>query len=269
MIESVVLHERYMEVRRRVAEAGVRAGRRPEEVLIVAVTKYAEPEQVRELISLGQRDFGENYVQQLVMRASMVQEHLDRQRVLGAAVRAPSVPAPGAGGGAGGASFVRWHMIGHLQRNKARKAVEFCRLIQTVDSLRLAEELQQIGERREEPIEVLVQVNCSGEERKSGCPQPAARHLVEQIDSMVQLRVRGLMTMAPEGAEDPRGCFERCRDNFEDIRRVGAAGPGFNILSMGMSHDFEAAIEEGATMVRVGTAIFGERRPAAGTETVP
>ena len=157
---------------------------------------------------------------------------------------------------------LRWHMIGHLQRNKARRVVDIVRLIQSVDSLRLAEELQVAAYRREEPVEVLIQVNTSGERAKYGIAPAAAAHLVEQIDTMMTLRPRGLMCMAPM-ADDPetvRPVFERCRELLEEIRSDGLGGDRFDILSMGMSNDFEVAIECGANLVRVGSAIFG---PAA------
>ena len=261
------LAERYHQVCERVAAAARRSGREPEDIILVAVTKNAEPEQIRALLELGHRDFGENRVQQLIQHAAMVEEFLHRLRahpksqadraVREAAARgvlnSPAVP-----------DTVRWHMIGHLQRNKARKVVEFCRLIHTVDSLRLAEEVQQLALRSDEPIEVLVQVNCSFESQKSGCPIAAARPLAEQIDTMINVRVRGLMTMAAESdnPEDARPAFGRCRELFEEIRGRGISDGRFNILSMGMSGDFEVAIEEGANAVRVGTAIFGPPQPA-------
>ena len=156
---------------------------------------------------------------------------------------------------------VRWHMIGHVQRNKARKVAEVSRLIHSVDSLRLAEEVQQVAARIGRPIEVLVQVNVSGEEAKFGCPLPAAQSLCEQIDHMFDVRVRGLMTMAPlaEDAEAARPVFARCRELFEGIRHTGVGEGRFNLLSMGMSGDYEVAVEEGANLVRVGTALFGQR----------
>lgn len=246
------LQERYESVLTRIAAAAERAGRRAEDIVLVAVTKFAEPEQIRALIQLGQRDFGENRVQSLIQRASVVEEFLSRQRVLPHARTAASVPD------------IRWHMIGHLQRNKARKAVEFCRLIHTVDSLRLAEEIQGIALKRERPVDVLLQVNCSGERTKHGCPLPAAVHLAEQVDTMVSVRLRGLMTMAPlmespaRARAEARRTFARAREVFEDIQRAGVGEGKFNILSMGMSGDFEEAIEEGANLVRVGSAIFGE-----------
>ena len=250
------LAERFTEVRQRVADAAARAGRSPDSVYLVAVTKTAEPEDIRELIELGHRDFGENRVQQLVQRASVVDEWFERTRLLSrsAADRAPfDASKP-----------VRWHMIGHLQRNKARKVADLCRLVHSVDSLRLAEELQQFANRYERDIEVLVQVNISGEESKEGVPIPAAAALIEQIDSMFNVHARGLMTMAPysENPEDARAHFVRCRELFEELRAEGYGEGRFDLLSMGMSGDYEVAIEEGANIVRVGSAIFGEATPA-------
>ncbi|MBL8764795.1 MAG: YggS family pyridoxal phosphate-dependent enzyme [Phycisphaerae bacterium] len=246
------LRDRFMEVRERLSAAAGRSGRSERDVVLVAVSKYAEPDQIRELISMGHRDFGENQVQQLVQRAVLIDEWLGRQRVLPQAGLRAGQPPP---------TPVRWHMIGHLQRNKARKPVEFCRLIHSVDSLRLAEEIQAAAAKREQPAEVLVQVNVSGEASKFGCAIPAAYHLAEQIDTMVKVRVRGLMTMAPHGSgpEISRRVFARLRELFEEIRAIGVGEPHFNILSMGMTDDFEIAIEEGANMVRVGSAIFGRR----------
>ncbi len=260
MPSEATLESRYESVLARVADAARRAGRRPDEILTVAVTKFAEPDQIRRLIELGHRDFAENRVQHLVQRASMISEYLSRRRVLPHA-RAEHAPGPALGPG-----DVRWHMIGHLQRNKARKCLEFCRLVHSVDSLRLAEEIQQIAVKYEKPVEVLVQVNCSGEQSKHGVHVPAAAHLAAQIDTMVYVRVRGLMTMAPL-LPDPaaarvaaRETFARCRELFEEIRTTGVGEGQFNILSMGMSGDFEEAIAEGANIIRVGTAIFGEPR---------
>lgn len=247
------LAERYESVRSRIAAAAERSGRAGADILLVAVTKFAEPEQLRELVHLGHHDLGENKVQNLVQRASQLEESLSRQRALPHARPGP-VPE------------VRWHMIGHLQRNKVRKAIEFSRLVHSVDSLRLAEEIQVAAMKREQPVDALIQVNCSGELSKFGCPGPAAVHLAEQIDTMVSVRLRGLMTMAPL-LDDPatardaaRRTFARARETFEEIQKAGVGDGRFNILSMGMSGDFEDAISEGANLVRVGTAIFGEPR---------
>lgn len=246
MIDTAMsLSERYSAVLQRVADAATKAGRDPNEIITVAVTKYAEMDQVRELVELGHRDFGENRVPQLIQRAAMIEEYIRRRAALGH--------------NAGEAA--RWHMIGHLQRNKARKLADCARLVHSVDSLRLAEELQAVGLKNEHPIDVLLQINVSGEESKYGCPLPACEPLAEAMDSMAHLRVRGLMTMAPysDNPEDSRIHFSRLRELFEDMIQIGFGDGHFNILSMGMSNDFEIAIEEGANIIRVGSAIFGER----------
>jgi pyridoxal phosphate enzyme (YggS family) len=252
------LAERYAIVRERVAAAARKSGRRAEDVILVAVTKYADPEQIRELLALGHRDLGENRVQQLVQRAAMVEDYLQRLRVLPTSKHSAGEKAQ-----AVNAESVRWHMIGHLQRNKARKVGEIVRLVHSVDSLRVAEELQTVAIKRDQVIDVLVQVNCSGEESKFGCPIPAAIPLAEQIQTMINVRVRGLMTMAPHGErpDDARPTFARCRELFEEMRVQGVGEAQFNLLSMGMSGDYEVAISEGANIVRVGSQIFGE--PAA------
>lgn len=254
------LKQRYVQVRERVAEAARRSGRAPESIVLVAVTKYAAIDQVRELVEMGHCDFGENHVQSLVQRAAQIDEYLQRRRQLGG--------SPGANRGTTVPRQVRWHMIGHLQRNKVRKALGIARLIHSVDSLRLAEEIQAAAGKLEGPVEVLVQVNAFGEKSKFGIAPAAARHLIDQIDTMLHLRVRGLMCLAPE-TDDPqslRPVFERTRELFDDLRRLGSAGERFDILSMGMSSDFEVAIESGANMVRIGSAIFGKDRSAPAHE---
>lgn len=268
------LEARYAEVKDRIANAAVKSGRRPEDVLLVAVTKFADPEQIRQLMDLGHRDFGENKVQNLLQRQAMVEEYMARLKVHSSSPRGrrdegglfsskskvelgPTKNAPASVAG----SPVRWHMIGHLQRNKVKKIVDFVRLIHSVDSLRLAEELQTIALKREQDIEVLIEINASGEENKQGCPLPAAIPLAEQIDTMVNVKVRGLMTMAAysDNPEDARASFVRCRELYEEMKTRPFAGPKFNILSMGMSNDFEVAISEGANIVRVGSSIFGNQ----------
>ncbi len=246
------LEQRYTEVKQRVAEAAQRSGQAPSAVYTIAVTKFAEPEDIRELIELGHRDFGENKVQQLSQRAGVINEWFERMRMH------PRVAGEHAGFDP--SDPVRWHMIGHLQRNKVRKIGDIVRLVHSVDSLRLAEEIQQVANKLDREIDVLLQVNVSGEESKFGVPIAAAAAIAEQIDTMINVRVRGLMTMAPicENPEDARPHFTRCRELFDDIRRVGIGEGHFDLLSMGMSGDYEVAIEEGANIVRVGSAIFGE-----------
>ncbi len=246
------LEDRYTEVKQRVAEAAQRSGRSPSSVYLIAVTKFAEPEDIRELIELGHRDFGENKVQQLSQRASVINEWFDRMRLH------PRVA--GEHGSFDPSTPVRWHMIGHLQRNKVRKIADLVRLVHSVDSLRLAEEIQQIANKLDREIDVLLQVNVSGEESKFGVPIAAAAAIAEQIDTMINVRVRGLMTMAPL-SKDPdavRPHFVRCRELFDDMATQGVGEGHFDLLSMGMSGDYEVAIEEGANLVRVGSAIFGE-----------
>ena len=252
------LEERYNDVKRRIAEAAQRAGRNPREIMLVAVTKNAELDEIRDLISLGHQDFGESRAQQLAQRASIIAEMSARKRALPSASRRADEEGVSGDDLPGG---TRWHMIGHLQRNKVKKLFGLVRLIHSVDSLRLVEEIQTIAHRKDDVIDVLVQVNCSEEPQKFGCAVAAAAHLIDQIETMVHLRVRGLMTMAAntENQDEVRKTFTRCHELFEDIRTSGDVEDHFNILSMGMSHDFETAIECGSNLVRVGTALFGER----------
>lgn len=247
------LEQRYAAVKGRVEAAAKRADRDPSRVHLIAVTKYAEMDDIKRLVELGHRDFGENRVQQLTQRAAMIEEMLRRRQTLAGTV---------GDGAAASIEMPRWHMIGTLQRNKAKQVVECTRLIHSVDSMRLAEELQSVGLKREQRIDVLIQVNVSGEESKFGCPVPAAEPLAAAMESMAYLRVRGLMTMAPysDNAEDARPHFARLRDVYEDMAKLGFGDGAFNLLSMGMSGDYEVGIEEGANLVRVGSAIFGERK---------
>ncbi len=256
MKDTRTLRERYDDVRARVAAAAERSGRRPSDIMLVAVTKYASIEEIRELVSYGQIDLGENRVQQMVQRAAMIDEFNARRRE-----RAST---------ADDVKPVRWHMIGSLQRNKVRAAIDVAKLVHSVDSLRLAEELQEYAEEKSRgpggehmpPVDCLVEVNVAGERSKHGVAPAAARHLVDMIDTMVALRPRGLMCMAPNtgSIDDARRVFTRCKEIFDEIRAIGSGGERFDILSMGMSGDYEVAIECGANLVRVGSAIFGEPR---------
>lgn len=241
------LSERYEALLERVAAAAGRSDQRPGDIIVVLVSKYGTLEQIRELIDMGHVHFGESRTQQLEQRSAQVAEWLARRTEL-AVVPEPSEPT----------KDIRWHMVGHLQRNKVKKTAECARLIHGVDSLRLAEEIQAVASKREQPVQVLVQVNASGERQKHGIAPPAVIPLIEQIDTMVNVSVRGLMTMA-ENTEDNeaiRATFTRCRELFEEARQQGVGGEDFNILSMGMSNDFEIAIECGANCVRIGSAVF-------------
>ena len=253
------LAERLAGVKTRIAEAAARVGRDPANIILVAVTKYASMDQIRELVALGHQDLGENRVQQLSQRSAQLDEYLARHRELGRTRSGSTASLP---------ETVRWHMIGNLQRNKVRKALPLVRLTHSVDSLRLAEEIQTVAARSDDVAEVLIEVNVSGEKAKHGVAPAAARHVVDQMDTMVNIRVRGLMCMAPivEDPNDARPYFDMCRELFEDIRKHGDVTDKFNILSMGMSSDYEVAIECGANVVRVGSAIFGERSVDAAVE---
>jgi pyridoxal phosphate enzyme (YggS family) len=242
------IRERHDEVKARIAAAAQKSGRKASEVVLVAVTKTASMDQIREVIGLGQVDLGENRVQQLQQRVAQVDEYLARRSHMPSA-SASKLPQQ-----------VRWHMIGTLQRNKIKKAIELVRLVHSVDNLRLAEDLQLAAEKRDKPVEVLIEVNVAEETSKHGIAPAAARHLVDMIDTMLSLKPRGLMVMAPN-TED-RGLlqrtFTRARELFDEIRRAGLGGDRFDILSMGMTNDYEVAIECGSNMVRIGSAIFGK-----------
>lgn len=267
MTALMSLETRYREVKDKAAEAAKRSGRRPGEILIVAVSKYAEMDQIRELYRLGHRDFGESRVQQMIQRAAMLKEMQSREDALPHIGEEQEMELFASGGGEGHTGSrlprARWHMIGHLQRNKARKCVEVARLIHSVDSLRLVDEIHAVAFKMDREVELLVQVNCTGEKQKYGCAVAAAEHLAEQIDSLVHLKVRGLMAMGPTSMDpgETRATFERTKELFDEMVKLDLCDGRFNILSMGMSNDYEMAIECGANMVRVGSAIFGDSGP--------
>ncbi|MEM1109032.1 MAG: YggS family pyridoxal phosphate-dependent enzyme [Planctomycetota bacterium] len=245
------IKDAFLSVNDRIADAAAKSGRRREDILMVAVTKYASPDQIRHIVELGQADLGENRVQQLTQRVPQLTEFLSRKKTLaGAAARADDATP----------DKVRWHMLGQLQRNKVKQVAPHVDLIHSVDSLRLAEELHNYASRLDIVIDILVQVNTSGENQKSGIAPPAVTHLVDSIDTMLHLRPRGLMTMAPlvDDPEEARPVFARTAELFNDVKSAGVGGDHFNVLSMGMTNDFEVAIEEGANLVRIGRALFGE-----------
>lgn len=220
------LAERVSEVKGRIAEAARRGGH-GQAVRLVAVTKTHGPEAVAAIHACGVEDVGEN----------RVQEALDKQ----AAVTVP----------------VRWHLIGHLQRNKV-KALDHFWLLHALDSSRLADAVDEFGRRRGRPVDALVQVNVLGEESKGGFAADEAARVGDVLLECAGIRVTGVMTMAPLDADEAalRRVFARARATREALR---AAGHPATELSMGMSGDFEIAVEEGATMVRLGTVLFGER----------
>jgi pyridoxal phosphate enzyme (YggS family) len=232
---------RVKQIKGSVHSACVRAGRKPGDVKLVVVTKSADIEAVREIIKLGFTELGENRVQQLKKVAVQVAEYLDGSN------GEPSLPKK-----------VSWHMIGHLQRNKVRQVLPIATLIHSVDTLRLAEEISTAGAKLNLRPRVLLQVNTSNEPQKYGVPVGAATHLAEQIETLPSLELAGLMTMAPltHNKDVVRACFVRARELFVEMRGEKIVGPRFTELSMGMSSDYEIAVEEGATILRIGSAIF-------------
>jgi len=227
----------------RVSDACRGVGRDPDSVKVVAVTKTATIDMVRALVELGVADLGENRVTELGRRAAMLNEWMSR--------RSPDLAA-------GELMRPRWHMIGHLQRNKVKLVLPWVGMIHSVDSLRLAEEIDTHVSALNRKMPVLVQVNAADEKQKYGVAVAAATHLAEQIHTLPNLEVRGLMAVGPltGDVQQIRQVFIRVREIFDEIAGMRMCGPQFTELSLGMSHDFEHAIEVGATYVRVGSALF-------------
>ena len=229
-----MLKENLASVEKNIAAACKRSGRRREEVLLIAVSKTKPVDMIREVYEEGVRDFGENKPQELKEKF-------------------PELP-----------SDSRWHMIGHLQRNKIKYIIDRACMIHSVDSLRLAEAIQEEAAKRDLVMPVLVEVNMAKEESKYGLMPEETEDFIRQISSFPNIRVEGLMTIAPftENPEDNRIHFSNLRKLYVDIKEKNIDNVNMCNLSMGMTGDYEVAIEEGATMVRVGTGIFGQRLSA-------
>lgn len=220
-------------VRKRIAEAAAHAGRAPSDVEIVAVTKTHAAETVRRAISAGMAVFGENKVQEAEAKITDI-----------------------------GHENITWHMIGHLQSNKARRAVQLFDVIQSVDSLELAERLERIcNEEGRGELPIFVQIDLAREHTKNGIPEADLAGLTAYLETCRHLRFDGLMAIPPffDDPERTRPFFARLRAIRDELQKQGAFGNRIGKLSMGMSHDLEIAVEEGATAVRIGTDIFGER----------
>jgi pyridoxal phosphate enzyme (YggS family) len=231
--------ENIAQIRERIAVAAARVRRRPEDITLMAVSKTVEPERIREAYEAGLRVFGENRVQEFERKATALVDLKDAE----------------------------WHLIGHLQSNKAKKAAELFHVVDSVDSLHLAQRLNEAARQIGKILPVLIEVKVSDEASKSGIPvsSPELQKLLEAAATLDHLQVCGLMTVPPY-TEDPEGArlfFRLLRDRRDQIATRRLPRIRMDVLSMGMSHDFEVAIEEGSTCVRVGTAIFGERpKPA-------
>ena len=225
-----MIKDKLNSVRERIKEAAVRSGRSPSEVILVCVTKEVGSEEAKEAIRSGITDIGENKIQDTVRKYELLNKE----------------------------AGIRWHLIGHLQTNKVKKAVQMFDLIHSVDSPHLAERIQKEAQKLSKIQSILVEVNVSGEDAKYGIAPENLEYLIKAISNMKNLMLLGLMTMAPysKNPEDSRQCFRELKKLREDLSSYNCDNVDMKHLSMGMSGDFEVAIEEGADMVRIGSAIF-------------
>lgn len=226
---SIAAH--VQEVKERIACAARRAGREPEEITLVAVTKGVDVERIREAIAAGLSICGESRVQEAMPKLSVLHQ------------------------------AASWHFIGHLQKNKVKYIAGEVDLIHSVDSIDLCDEIGRRSQKRGIIQDVLLEVNISGEEEKFGVPPSEAGDMVKAMARIRGVSLKGMMAIPPfsEDPEQSRPYFRRLRELRDEIVRMGISPPDFRELSMGMSNDFEVGIEEGATLVRIGTAIFGQR----------
>jgi pyridoxal phosphate enzyme (YggS family) len=231
----MAIAENIVRVRERIEAAARSSGRKPEEISLMAVSKTFPPGPIREAYQAGMRLFGENRVQEFAGKAEALRELKDAE----------------------------WHLIGHLQTNKAAKAADLFAAVDSVDSLRLAEKLNASAADLSKKLAVLIEVNVGGETAKSGVllGSPGLEQILEAAPRLEHLDIRGLMTVPPftEDPQQARSYFRQLRELRDQIAARHSPAISMDVLSMGMSHDFEIAIEEGSTCVRVGTAIFGER----------
>ena len=226
-----MIAEQLQTVRNEITEACKRSGRNPEEVTLIAVSKTKPVSMIEEAIQAGQTVFGENKVQELCSKYEVLPKNLT------------------------------WHLIGHLQRNKVKYIADKAASIHSVDSLRLAETIDQEGKKHNRVIPVLIEVNVAEEDTKFGVTVEETLPLIEEISKLSNIQVKGLMTIAPyvDNPEENRPVFRRLKKLSVDIDSKNMNNVYMDILSMGMTNDYQVAVEEGATMVRVGTGIFGER----------
>ena len=230
-----MIKENLDQVRETINAACIRAGRRPEEVTLIAVSKTKPVPMLEEAYAAGTRDFGENKVQEILAKK-------------------PELPQD-----------IRWHMIGHLQRNKVSQVIGNAVMIHSVDSLRLARQIEAEAAKKEVDVDILLEVNVAREESKYGFMLEEVEDAVMAIKDFPHVHIKGLMTIAPfvDNPEENRGIFKKLYEFAVDIGRKNIDNVTMDVLSMGMTGDYEVAVEEGATMVRVGTGIFGERHYGA------
>ncbi len=226
-----MIQEQYRKVREKIDLACARSGRDPKNVTLIAVSKTKPIEDLHEAYEAGARDFGENKVQEIVQKA-------------------PQMPED-----------TRFHMIGHLQHNKIRQVLPHIEMIHSVDSVRLAEYIEKEAQKEEREVKILLEVNVAKEESKFGFAPEEVEEAVLAISQMKHLKICGLMTIAPnvEHPEENRPVFKKLYELSVDIKKKNVDNVSMSVLSMGMTGDYEVAVEEGATMIRVGTGIFGAR----------
>ena len=226
-----MIKENVAEVEARIQAACERAGRRREDITLIAVSKTKPVRDIYEVMETGIKDFGENKVQEMCDKMEMIQQPLN------------------------------WHMIGHLQRNKVKYIVDKATLIHSVDSLRLAQQISQEAQKKLVESNILIEVNVAEEESKFGLSTAEVIQMVEEISKLPSVHIKGLMTVAPftDNPEENRPYFRNLKQLAVDIAEKNIDNVTMSVLSMGMTGDYEVAIEEGATMVRVGTGIFGAR----------
>jgi pyridoxal phosphate enzyme (YggS family) len=229
-----------VDVRNRIAAVCARCGRKADDILLVAVSKTIGAELLRQAIDAGQLDFGENYAQELQAKHKEL-----------------------------GGSGIRWHFIGHLQSNKVKYIADYIHLIHTVDSERVAKEIQRQAEARNRSLDVLIEVHSTNEATKSGVLPAQALELARNISRLSRVNLLGLMTMGPfsDDPDDSKPSFQQLAELRKRIAQEGIDRVSMRHLSMGMTHDFEVAIEQGATIVRIGTAIFGRRNEVSHDRT--
>lgn len=231
MTDVSVIRENYGNIISRVRAAALRSGRDPDDIRVIAVSKTVSPERIRSAFECGITDFGENRVQELCEKYDILDEKY------------------------------YWHLIGHLQTNKVKYIIDKVAMIHSLDSIELASEIRKRAEKCGRQVDVLVQVNVAGEDTKFGIAPENAESFIREVAQMGNIRVRGLMTIAPatQKPEEIRWVFAKLRKLLIDMRQENIDNIYMDYLSMGMSNDFEVAIEEGSNMVRIGTALFGKR----------
>ncbi|MCD7904413.1 MAG: YggS family pyridoxal phosphate-dependent enzyme [Clostridiales bacterium] len=226
-----VIKENLEEIRLKIKRAAEKSGRKPEDIMLLGVTKTVDCERIQELADLGVKELGENRVQELMTKIDVIK---------------------------GG---VNWHLIGSLQTNKVKYIIGRVKLIHSVDSIHLAEEISRRSVKAGLATDILLEVNAAGEESKHGFSPAEIYGVVDKLREFDGIRVKGLMTVAPydENPDNNRVYFKKMRELFIDIKAKNRNNIDMSFLSMGMTNDYEAAIEEGANIVRIGTGIFGER----------